>query len=323
MEELYKDVNTTRGFKYHYLFIKAKVDKPTLVFLHGFPDTLHGWHHQVDYFRTKGYGLVVPDMLGYGGTDKPVDPAAFLYTAIAQDIVDILDAEEVQNVGSVAVSMLSINHSDRFLGFVFMAVPYSPPRKYSTLEMVLKEQERVYGHPVTGYWTFFTNENAAVEIEGHMDSFLDVLYPLDPDIWKVLINIPGKLEPFVVEGKRLANADYLPEPRREQLKKLLAQGGMESPLNWYKSMVQGIQNHTIDGLKPEDLIIKRPTFFALAKYDYVAIESYAKTAMQQYTPAELLTQKSYGTGHWVHLEDPERFNTDLEFWIETTTRASV
>jgi len=43
-----------------------------------------------------------------------------------------------------------------------------------------------------------------------MDSLLDVLYPKDPSIWKTLMNIPGKLEPFVVEGKSLPSADYLP-----------------------------------------------------------------------------------------------------------------
>jgi len=330
LESLYKDANTTRGFKYHYLFVKAKADKPTLVFLHGFPDTSHGWHHQVDYFRTKGYGLVVPDMLGYGGTDKPADPAAFLHTAIAQDIVDLLDSEEVQKVyavghdwGCSTVSMLSINHSDRFLGFAFIAVPYSPPTKFSTLEAALSQQERGYGRPVIGYWTFFAKESAASEIEGHMDSLLDVLYPSDPDTWKVLMNIPGKLEPFVLEGKRLTSANYLPEQRREQLKNLLAQGGMRGPLNWYKSTVQGIQNRVVDGLKPAGLIIRRPAFFALAKYDYVAIEAYAEVAMEQYIPRELLTQKSYNTAHWVHLQDPERFNADLELWIETTARAPV
>lgn len=61
--------------------------------MHGFPDTSHGWYHQIDYFRSKGYGLIVPDMLGYGGTEKPTDPAAFLLTAIAQDVINILDAE--------------------------------------------------------------------------------------------------------------------------------------------------------------------------------------------------------------------------------------
>lgn len=78
------------------------------------------------------------------------------------------------------------------------------------------------------------------------------------------MNIPDKLEPFVVEGKRLQSADYFPvavserfdvpdelitcaSKPREQLKSLLVQGGMKSPLNWYNSVVQGVNDGIIDG----------------------------------------------------------------------------
>ncbi|KAI6040233.1 Alpha/Beta hydrolase protein [Pisolithus marmoratus] len=327
MQDLYKKLKTARGYTYNYLSVKGQAKRPTLLFMHGFPDTSHGWYHQINHFRTKGYGLVVPDMLGYGGTDKPTDPAAFAHTAIAQDIVDILNAEAVYSVyaishdwGSSIASILSIRHSERFLGFAFIAVPYSVPSKFPPLELALKEQEKVYGQPVIGYWTFLTKENAAIEIEKNMESLLDVLYPADPEIWKTLMNIPGNLESFVVEGRRLANADYLPEIHREQLKNLLGQGGMTSPLNWYKCMVQGVNDDTIDGLEPEDLSIRRPTLMALARFDYVAIESYVETMMHQHTPPELLTERGYDTGHWIHLEDPLRFNSDLEQWIEMVAK---
>ena len=90
---MYKIITTARGFTYNYLSVTPRDNQPTLLFMHGFPDTSHGWYHQIDYFRSKGYGLIVPDMLGYGGTEKPTDPAAFLLTAIAQDVINILDAE--------------------------------------------------------------------------------------------------------------------------------------------------------------------------------------------------------------------------------------
>ncbi|KAI6157882.1 Alpha/Beta hydrolase protein [Pisolithus tinctorius] len=322
----YKKLKTTRGLTYNYLLVRAQAGRPTLLFMHGFPDTSHGWYHQIDHFRTKGYGLVVPDMLGYGGTDKPTDPAAFAHTAIAQDIVDILNAEGVESAfaiahdwGSPIASILSIRHSERFLGFVFIAVPYGVPSKFPPLELALKEQEKVYGRPVMGYWTFLTKDNAASKIEKNIESLLDVLYPADPEIWTTLVNIPGNLESFVVEGRRLASANYLPEIPREQLKNLLVRGGMTGPLNWYNSMVQGVNDDIID--ETEDIFIRRPTLMALAKFDYVAIESYVTSSMQQYTPVELLTERRYDTGHWIHLEDPLRFNSDLEQWIEMVTKS--
>jgi len=49
----------------------------------------------VTFFRGKGYGLIVPDMLGYGGTSKPTNPA-FYSNGLARDLVDILDAEGIK-----------------------------------------------------------------------------------------------------------------------------------------------------------------------------------------------------------------------------------
>ncbi|KAI6021506.1 Alpha/Beta hydrolase protein [Pisolithus microcarpus] len=287
----YKKLKTARGYTYNYLSVRGQAGRPTLLFMHGFPDTSHGWHHQISYFRTKGYGLVIPDMLGYGGTDKPTNPAAFSHTAIAHDVLDILDAEGAYSVyviahdwGASIASILSIKHSERILGFVFIAVPYLVPSKW--------------------YWTFLTKDNAAPEIEKNIESLLDVFYPADPEIWMTLMNMPGNLEPFVVEGRRLASAKYLPEIYREQLKNLLLQGGMTSPLTWYNL-------HGTRCLQPEDLLIRRPTLMALANY--------VRPTMHQHTPPELLTEKEYDTGHWIHLEDPLRFNSDLEQWIETVT----
>ncbi|THV00053.1 hypothetical protein K435DRAFT_837481 [Dendrothele bispora CBS 962.96] len=50
----------------------------------------------MSFFQDKGYGLIVPDMLGYGGTAKPLDPEAYAPSLISKDIVDILDAGGLQ-----------------------------------------------------------------------------------------------------------------------------------------------------------------------------------------------------------------------------------
>lgn len=45
-----------------------------------------------------GYGLIVPDLLGYGGTDKPTDLESYVGSGHAQDIIDILDKEGIDKV---------------------------------------------------------------------------------------------------------------------------------------------------------------------------------------------------------------------------------
>ena len=94
----YKDVVTQRGFKYHYYYVPAQGFKQTLLFVHGFPSTSQDWHRIVPHFEQQGYGIIVPDTLGYGGTDKPTDPAAYKGSLLAKDMVAIVDAENIDKV---------------------------------------------------------------------------------------------------------------------------------------------------------------------------------------------------------------------------------
>jgi soluble epoxide hydrolase/lipid-phosphate phosphatase len=98
---LYKTHAVSRGLKYHYFFTPAQDKKPVLLLLHGFPSTSYDWHRLVATFRSQGYGVLVPDLLGYGGTDKPHDVAEYRLSLMVRDIVDLLDAENVQHAVSI------------------------------------------------------------------------------------------------------------------------------------------------------------------------------------------------------------------------------
>lgn len=97
----YRDLTTTRGLKYHYYFSAAHDSKPTLLFLHGFPSTSFDWRKQVPFFKERGFGLIVPDLLGYGGTDKPTDVKDYKYSAMSADMIDIMNAENVEKVVAI------------------------------------------------------------------------------------------------------------------------------------------------------------------------------------------------------------------------------
>ena len=94
----FKSVTVSRGYKYSYYLVHAQKGKPYLLFCHGFPSTSRDWQDITPHFQSKGYGLVGPDLLGYGGTDKPADPAEYVSSKMCKDMVDILDAEGIQQV---------------------------------------------------------------------------------------------------------------------------------------------------------------------------------------------------------------------------------
>jgi soluble epoxide hydrolase/lipid-phosphate phosphatase len=100
---LYKTQVVSRGIRYSYYFSPAKDDKRTMVFLHGFPSTSKDWLHQVAFFVERGYGALVPDMIGYGGTDKPTidELEKYSHSAITQDVIDLMEYEHVGSAVAV------------------------------------------------------------------------------------------------------------------------------------------------------------------------------------------------------------------------------
>ncbi|KIY51666.1 alpha/beta-hydrolase [Fistulina hepatica ATCC 64428] len=116
---VYRTTKTKRGFTYRYIYVAPSGDKPYLIFLHGFPSTSNDWRYQTKYFTARGYGLIVPDMLGYAGTDKPDDPVYYTSIGLAGDIIDIVDAEQAQP----AIAIGHDWHIDAFLTVLYPADP--------------------------------------------------------------------------------------------------------------------------------------------------------------------------------------------------------
>jgi soluble epoxide hydrolase/lipid-phosphate phosphatase len=99
----YSTYTTTRALTYSYVHIPPQTPKtPYLLFLHGFPSTSHHWRHQISFFSAKGYGILAPDLLGYGETSKPSEVEMYKGEGMANDIVEIMVSEGIEVVVGVA-----------------------------------------------------------------------------------------------------------------------------------------------------------------------------------------------------------------------------
>lgn len=87
------------GVTYRYIYVRPQArGLPHILFVHGFPSSSYDWRHQIQYFTEKGYGVVAPDLLGYGGTDKPQEVEAYRHKKMAGEIMAVLDHEGIQTV---------------------------------------------------------------------------------------------------------------------------------------------------------------------------------------------------------------------------------
>jgi pimeloyl-ACP methyl ester carboxylesterase len=66
-----------------------------VVLLHGFPDTGRLWRNQVPALAEAGFKVIVPDLRGYGQSDKPESVEAYALPYLAGDVLAVMaDAGE-------------------------------------------------------------------------------------------------------------------------------------------------------------------------------------------------------------------------------------
>src|SRR5260370_17695470 len=61
-----------------------------VVLLHGFPDSGRLWRHQAPALADAGFQVIVPDLRGYGRSDKPEPVDAYSIPVLAGDVMAIL-----------------------------------------------------------------------------------------------------------------------------------------------------------------------------------------------------------------------------------------
>jgi pimeloyl-ACP methyl ester carboxylesterase len=62
-----------------------------VVLLHGFPDSGRLWRHQVPALVDAGFRVIVPDLRGYGGSDRPQEVEAYSIPFLVGDVLGVLD----------------------------------------------------------------------------------------------------------------------------------------------------------------------------------------------------------------------------------------
>ncbi|KAF5345629.1 hypothetical protein D9758_015161 [Tetrapyrgos nigripes] len=320
---LFKDFNVSRGLNYHYYAVPADTGKPTLLFLHGFPSTSYDWRHQVAFFQDKGYGLLVPDMLGYGGTSKPLDPQHYVSSLVTRDIVNILDAEGIDQAvvvshdwGSKTASRLANYFPERFLAYAFLVVGYTTPDYFATpFEERLSLDKAVLGYERFAYWNFMASKGADQLIMNNFDSFWNTTF--QNDTTKTITSSPlGALEVFFRNDTAVFAADYVtPEERAIQME-AFRQGGIVAPLNWYKVARYPYEQQDDKSIPHKNALIRSPIFFGAALRDYITASAPVYMAGALVASNYTATIREYNSDHWLQMALPDQVNGDLLEWIE-------
>jgi pimeloyl-ACP methyl ester carboxylesterase len=75
-----------------HLHVTVDGDGPSIVLLHGWPDTSVLWSEVTPDLIEAGYRVVAPDLRGCGRSDKPIDLASYQMHHLIADVASVIEA---------------------------------------------------------------------------------------------------------------------------------------------------------------------------------------------------------------------------------------
>lgn len=316
-----KTLTTKRGFTYTYYVSPAADGKPTLLLQHGFPDSAAEWEDLItSHLKPAGYGVIAPDQLGYAGTSKPVDPAAYTMRGITGDLVEIIDAEGLDTIislghdwGSRCAQMVYNLHPDRVSGLVMVNVAHAGESSAPFhLDDVLARTEQAFGYALFWYWKFFTADDGGRLCTENADVMFDVLH--SPQSWMQTFCTDGGMRKAIEargEGFDLARRPYATEAMKKTFVERMQRDGFEGPTCWYKCLVFGYGDG--DG-NPDNNIVHVPALFVGYDNDVVCRADNIFPSIQAgFLPH--LTNVTLKGGHWGLLDEPKVFGHAIMEWL--------
>jgi pimeloyl-ACP methyl ester carboxylesterase len=135
---------TVDGLTWHYVEAGPK-EGPVVLFMHGLPEGWSSWKYVIPLINPK-YRLIVPDMKGYGRSDKTDND--YDWHTVASQTLSLMDHLKVNKFyvvghdwGALISTILVNDHPERILGFVRMEADFVPGAEGSQTQAYIKKPQ--------------------------------------------------------------------------------------------------------------------------------------------------------------------------------------
>ena len=256
------------------LAVRDEGDGRPVLLLHGFPDSSHLWRHQVPALVDAGLRAIVPDLRGFGESDRPEGVEEYAIARSVADMVAVLDQLGVERThvvghdwGAVVAWGLGAFAPERVERLVAMSVghPGALPRR------TLREREKGW------YQLLFQFAGVAEQLVARDD-------------WQLFREL---LDGHRDVGRAVAD---LSRPR-----------ALTAALNWYRANLSPERELQ---RRPPFPAIAAPTLGLWSSGDrYLAEERMRRSGERVTGPWRY--ERIEDASHWMQLDAPERINALL------------
>jgi pimeloyl-ACP methyl ester carboxylesterase len=245
-------------------------DGRPVVLLHGFPDSGRLWRHQVPALSQAGFKVIVPDLRGYGRSDKPEEVEAYRMHHLVADVLAVLDDAGISQAhvvghdwGAAVAWAVAVGASERVDHLVALSV----------------------GHPAAF---------RSVGFEQYARSW-----------YMLLFQFRGVAEKFLTDSDWAGFRRWAAHPDADAVIADLEAGGSLTPgLNYYRA---NVPPESFIGPPPELPPVGAPTMGVWSTKDFALTETQMVNS-ERYVAGPWRYERVEGSGHWMQLEAPEEVN---------------
>ncbi|HTO54897.1 MAG TPA: alpha/beta fold hydrolase [Myxococcota bacterium] len=270
------------GIQLHVADLGPRGGKPVYL-LHGFPDSSYLWRHQVPKLVDAGYRVIVPDLRGFGLSDKPASVDAYAMPTLIGDALGVLDVLQVPRAhvvchdwGAALGWALAIFLPDRVERLVALSVGHLAGFGAAGME----QREKSW------YMLYFQYEGIAEEA-------------LRADDWKLFRDWTR-------------NHAELPH----WIEDLSRPGALTAALSWYRANVNPARPNVLAMDYPP---VKAPTLGIWSSHDAYLTEA-QMTASKAFVEGPWRYERLEGASHWLQLDQPERVSSLILDWLGESGR---
>lgn len=242
--------------------------EPVLL-LHGWPDTGAVWRNQVPALLDAGYRVIVPDMRGFGASDKPSDVEDYGPRPMLGDIMGILERFSLSRVHIVG------HDWGASIGWISAGVFADRVASLTALSV---------GHPVAF---------RAAGFEQRQKSW-----------YMLLFQFPEAEQWLSADGFRNFREWSNHPDADEVVQRLSAPGALSTCLNVYRAIAHP---RTLIEPPPQLPPVQAPTMGVWSTGDFALVER-QMTLSKAHVLGPWRYERIEGPGHWLQLEAPDKVN---------------
>lgn len=288
--------------------------RPTVVLLHGFPELAYSWRHQIQALAAAGYGVVAPDLRGYGATGAQGAVEDYRMQNLVLDVTGLLDALGVaravvvgHDFGGALAWTLARDHADRVLGVASLNTPYT--RRTETDLVETMRRTRGPTHYMVQYQEPGVGEAL---LGGDVNATFRGLMRRPGVTLDAFAQAPAALQALPAElfkgHDQVMGAPLLSEEELAVFVQAYERTGFTGPLNWYRNLRRNWEDTA--GTADE---VKVPALMVCAAQD-IFLPPATTRGMERIVP-DLERHTIADCGHWTQQEKPDEVNALLLGWL--------